>query len=116
MFRPRSIRFGGEQNKSNQIIITLHNRLLTRSAHFLLQLLAVSGLLASIKRGHVFHPISLGFLGVYILVMSCIEEFTLISTLLQYFFFVTWLNVFYLVDQVRDQSKTRNGTDMILGI
>ncbi|GMI09208.1 hypothetical protein TrVE_jg1219 [Triparma verrucosa] len=79
------------------------------------ELLAVSGILASIKRGHVFHPISLGFLGVYILVMSCVEEF-IVSTVLQYFFFVTWLNVFYLVDHVRDQTKTRSDTEMILGI
>ncbi|GMH49413.1 hypothetical protein TL16_g00510 [Triparma laevis f. inornata] len=82
------------------------------------ELLAVSGLLASIKRGHVFHPISLGFLGVYILVMSCIEEFTLISTLLQYFFFVTWLNVFYLVDHQNYLSSSSiapyDGDEVIL--
>ena len=38
------------------------------------ELLAVSGILASIKRGDIFHPITLGFTGMYILVMSCVPE------------------------------------------
>lgn len=51
-----------------------------------------------------------------ILVMSCVPEHSYMSSILQYTFFVLWLNVFYLVDHIRDLSKPRTHVEMVWGV